>query len=75
MTINDHGFPDASDMTDPHVQIHLTSGRVIELQDVSVVEIAKRLHHWGFAFVSDGGGEYAIFFRNGVAALTARRDT
>lgn len=70
MTIDEHGFPDGSAMTDPQVMVHLTSGRIVQLAEVSVVEVAKRLHQNGFVFLADGEGSYAVFFRHGVCALT-----
>jgi len=70
LTVGDYDFPDVSEMTDPAVMVHLVSGRIVQLSEVSVVEVAKRLHHNGFVFLSDGEGSYAIFFKHGVAALT-----
>jgi len=70
MTFIDADFPDVSAMTDPQVLVHLTSGRIIQLSEVSIVEVAKRLHHYGFCYLSDGEGSYAVFFSHGVAALT-----
>ena len=71
MTLDDQGFPDGSAMVDPHVHVHLVNGKTIHLAEVSVVEVAKRLHSNGFVFLADGEGTYAVFFRHGVAALTA----
>lgn len=70
MTVDESGFPDVSEMVDPVVNVHLVSGTVIQMQQVSIVEIAKRLHHYGFVYLSDGEGSYAVFFGHGVAALT-----
>lgn len=70
MTISEDGFPDGSAMTDPRVYVHLTSGRIVELDEVSIVEIAKSLYTNGFVFLADGEGSYAVFFRHGVCALT-----
>ena len=70
MTVDESGFPDVSEMVDPVVNVHLVSGTVIQMQQVSIVEIAKRLHHYGFVYLSDGEGSYAVFFGSGVAALT-----
>lgn len=70
MTVDESGFPDVSEMVDPVVNVHLTSGRIIQLAQVSIVEIAKRLHNYGFVYLSDGEGSYAVFFSDGVAALT-----
>jgi predicted Fe-Mo cluster-binding NifX family protein len=63
-------FPDVSEMVDPIVNVHLVSGHVIKMAQVSIVEIAKRLHTHGFVYLSDGEGAYAVFFDHGVAALT-----
>lgn len=72
-------FPDVSEMVDPIVNVHLVSGHVIKMAQVSIVEIAKRLQSHGFVYLSDGEGAYAIFFDHGVAALTVpvmtERDT
>jgi hypothetical protein len=57
-------------MVDPVVNVHLTTGRIIQLAQVSIVEVAKRLHNYGFVYLSDGEGSYAVFFGHGVAALT-----
>jgi hypothetical protein len=57
-------------MVDPVVNVHLTTGRIIQLAQVSIVEVAKRLHNYGFVYLSDGEGRYAVFFGHGVAALT-----
>jgi hypothetical protein len=57
-------------MVDPVVNVHLTAGRIIQLAQVSIVEVAKRLHNYGFVYLSDGEGSYAVFFGHGVAALT-----
>ena len=70
MTLDESGFPDVSEMVDPIVNVHLVSGAVIQMAQVSIVEIAKRLHHYGFVSLSDGEGSYAVFFGHGVAALT-----
>ena len=70
MTVDETGFPDVSDMVDPQVLVHLTNGRIVQLAEVSVVEIAKRLYSNGFVFLADGEGSYAVFFRHGVCALT-----
>lgn len=70
MTLDESGFPDVSEMVDPAVHVHLVSGSIIPLQKVSVVEIAKRLHNWGFVFLADGEGSYCVIFGHGVAALT-----
>ncbi len=70
MTLDESGFPDVSEMVDPIVNVHLVSGAVIQMAQVSIVEIAKRLHHYGFVYLSDGEGSYAVFFGHGVAALT-----
>lgn len=70
MTVDESGFPDVSEMVDPVVNVHLVSGTLIQMQQVSIVEIAKRLHHYGFVYLSDGEGSYAVFFGHGVAALT-----
>lgn len=71
MTLDDAGFPDATEMVDPVVTAHLTSGKVIQFHEVSVIELGKRLHHWGFVVLADGEGEYCVLFKHGVAALTA----
>jgi len=70
MTVDESGFPDVSEMVDPFVDVHLVNGKTIRLAQVSVVEIAKRLHHYNFVYLSDGEGSYAVFFSHGVAALT-----
>jgi hypothetical protein len=70
VTLDESGFPDVSEMVDPIVNVHLVSGAVIQMAQVSIVEIAKRLHHYGFVYLSDGEGSYAVFFGHGVAALT-----
>lgn len=70
MTVDETGFPDVSEMVDPIVNVHLVNGQVIQMAQVSIVEIAKRLHHYGFVYLSDGEGAYAVFFSHGVAALT-----
>lgn len=75
MTLDDSGFPDGSAMVDPMVNVHLVTGKIISLAEVSVVEIAKRLHHYGFVFLADGEGSYAVFFSHGVAALTVSATT
>ena len=64
------GWDDLPELVDPMVHVHLMSGKVIGLQNVSITEIGKRLHGNGFVFLSDGEGSYAIFFDHGVAALT-----
>lgn len=69
MTVFD-GLPDASEMVDPVVHVHLMTGKIIGLQEISIVEIAKRLHHHGFVYTSDGEGSYCVLFKHGVAALT-----
>lgn len=61
---------DLPDLVDPMVHVHLLSGKIIGLQNVSITEVGKRLHNHGFVFLSDGEGSYAIFFNHGVAALT-----
>jgi hypothetical protein len=66
---------DASGMTDPVVQIHLVSGRVFAIQDVSIIELGKRLNKYGFVFFSDGAGDYGVLFQHGVAALLTAKDT
>jgi riboflavin synthase alpha subunit len=63
-------FPDVSEMVDPIVNVHLVNGHVIKMAQVSIVEIAKRLQHHGFVYLSNGEGAYAVFFEHGVAALT-----
>lgn len=63
-------WDDIPELTDPMVHVHLMSGKVIGLENVSIVEMAKRLHSNGFVFLSDGAGSYAVFFSEGVAALT-----
>jgi predicted Fe-Mo cluster-binding NifX family protein len=78
--MNENDFPDVSEMVDPIVNVHLTSGHVLKMAQVSIVEIAKRLQHHGFVYLSDGEGAYAVFFDHGVAALTVppvadQRDT
>ena len=70
MTIDSSDFPDVSEMVDPVVNVHLVNGNIIQLAQVSIVEVAKRLHHHGFVYLSDGEGAYAVFFSHGVAALT-----
>jgi hypothetical protein len=71
MTIDDDmDFPDVSEMVDPFVDVHLVNGKTIRLAQISVVEMAKRLHHFGFLYISDDEGSYAVFFSHGVAALT-----
>jgi hypothetical protein len=70
VTVEDSEFPDVSEMVDPIVNVHLVSGAVIQMAQVSIVEIAKRLHHYGFVYLSDSEGSYAVFFGHGVAALT-----
>ena len=70
MTVDESGFPDVSEMVDPAVNVHLLGGNTIQLQKVSVVEIARRLHNWGFVFLADGEGSYCVLFSHGVAALT-----
>lgn len=70
MTVDESGFPDVSEMVDPIVNVHLVSGVVIQMAEVSIVEIAKRLHNHGFVYLSDSEGSYAVFFGQGVAALT-----
>lgn len=70
MIFDESGFPDMPQMTDPAVNVHLVSGSTIQLQQVSIVQVAQRLHQNGFVFLSDGSGSYAVFFRHGVAALT-----
>ena len=70
MTVDESGFPDVSEMVDPVVNVHLVGGGAIQLQQASVVEIAKRLHNWGFVFLGDGEGSYCVLFSHGVAALT-----
>lgn len=74
MSIDDLDFPDSPSLIDPIVNVHLMTGRIIQLQEVSIVEIAKRLHQYGFLFLSDGNGEYAVFFKHGVACLVAGSD-
>lgn len=71
MTFDEMGFPDGAQMVDPLVKVHLLSGHTLHLQEVSIVELAKRLHHYGFVFLGDGQGEYAVLFSHGVAALVA----
>ena len=70
LTFSEDDFPDVSAMTDPFVDVHLTSGKTIRLAEISIVEVAKRLHHYGFVYLSDGEGSYAVFFGHGVCALT-----
>lgn len=70
MTVDPTDFPDVSEMVDPVVNVHLVNGNTIQLAQVSIVEVAKRLHHHGFVYLSDGEGAYAVFFSHGVAALT-----
>lgn len=71
MTLEGLDFPVDENLVDPVVHIHLIGGKVIELREVSIVEIAKRLHKYGFVFLSDGEGSYAVFNYHGVAAITA----
>lgn len=70
-------FPDVPKLTDPVVTIHMVNGNSFQIEDVSIIEVAQRLHTNGFVFFADGGGEYAVFLKHGVAALTAtgKRDS
>ena len=70
VTFSEDDFPDVSAMTDPFVDVHLVSGKTIRLAEISIVEVAKRLHAHNFVYLSDGEGSYAVFFGHGVAALT-----
>lgn len=70
MSIDSHDLPDVSEMVDPFVNVHLMSGSLITLAEVSIIEIARRLEQHGFVYLSDGEGSYAVFFHHGVAALT-----
>lgn len=63
-------LPEAAELVDPMVHVHLTTGKIIGLQDISIIEFGKRLQKYGFVFISDGEGSYAVFFQHGVAALT-----
>jgi hypothetical protein len=65
---------DMSGMTDPIVGIHLMSGVVMAVQDISIIDLGKRLNKYGFVFLSSGDGEYSVIFRHGVAALTALKN-
>lgn len=67
-------LPEATELVDPVVHVHLVSGKIIGLQDISIVEVGRRLHNNGFVFLSDGSGSYAVFFSHGVAALTTHND-
>ena len=71
MTLDNLDFPTGENLVDPIVHMHLIGGKVIELREVSIVELAKRLHKYGFVFLSDGEGSYAVFNDHGVAAITA----
>jgi len=73
--VNLADLPDAGEMVDPMVNVHLLSGSIIQLQQVSVVKIAQHLHNNGFVFLADGEGSYAVFFSHGVAALTVKSAT
>ena len=70
MILNSGDFPDGSMMTDPVVYVHLMSGRLLGLENVSIIEVAKRMRKYGFVLMSDGEGDYAVLFEHGVAALT-----
>lgn len=72
MSLQD-GWPDASAMTDPRVTVHLMSGGTLGLQDVSIMEVSKRLFHYGYVILGDGAGDYCVIFRHGVAAMTAEK--
>jgi hypothetical protein len=61
---------DMPELVDPLVHVHLMSGNILGLQNVSITEITKRLYSHGFVFMSDGEGSYAVLFDHGVAALT-----
>lgn len=74
MTFSEEDFPDVSQMVDPYVDVHLTSGKTIRLAEISIVEVAKRLHAHNFVYLSDGEGSYAVFFGHGVCALTVPND-
>jgi len=63
-------FDDFTELTDPVVHVHLMTGKIIGLENVSITTLGKALMNNGFAFLSDGEGSYAIFFNHGVAALT-----
>jgi len=65
---------DMSGMTDPVVGIHLISGNTMVVQDISIIELGKRLNKYGFVFLSSGDGDYSVIFRHGVAALTALKN-
>jgi hypothetical protein len=65
---------DMSGMTDPVVGIHLVSGVVMSMRDISIIDLGKRLNKYGFVFLSSGDGEYSVIYRHGVAALTALKD-
>lgn len=67
-------FDDLTEMTDPVVHVHLVTGKVIGLENVSITTFGKALMNNGFVFLSDGEGSYAIFFDHGVAALTTARE-
>jgi hypothetical protein len=59
VTFSEEDFPDVSAI-----------GKTIRLAEISIVEVAKRLHNYGFVYLSDGEGSYAVFFGHGVCALT-----
>lgn len=65
---------DMPELKDPHVYIHLVSGRIIELQDVSINAIAEAVMRRGYVYLGDGTGKYLYLFRQGIAAITASND-
>ena len=64
-------LPDSTEMTDPYVIVHLTGGTMIELRDISIIEVTRKLMSYGFCYMGDGRGQYLVLFENGVTALQA----
>ena len=59
---------------DPHVNVLLVDGTVLELREVVARALAMRLGTRGYAELEDSRGSYCFVFTHGVAAIIARKE-